>query len=660
LYIRIDNIMNISTLSQQLNIPERQLRIKMSELGFGLRPRQRKIDNSVAKKLIELITAEQQPKTEVKQVAREPIKIEIPATIRVKELGALLRVPVADAIKALLKNGVMATINEEIDHDTAAIIATEFGFEVGALAEEETPEIGIEYIAKVLADEKEHMKPRPPIISVMGHVDHGKTTLLDFIRKTNVAQQEKGAITQHIGAYQVEYKGPGAAHGKRMTFLDTPGHEAFAAMRARGANVTDLIVLVVAADEGIQPQTLEVINRAKLTGTPLVVALNKVDKPETNLERIKKELGDAGVVLEEWGGTVPAVPISARTGEGVDTLLETILLASDLEELRANPNGEALGTVIEAHLSRNLGPVATVIVQNGTLRTADPVVAGKAYGRIRSMEDAGGKRFKDALPSMPVRISGLSAVPAVGDILRRVPSIEEARSAALKFLRRERARHVQTAAFEIAPGTTNILLILRADVQGSLEALREAIDKLAGKVSGVGLQVLDAAVGEITDGDVLRAENAGATIIGFHTGPTAQASRLAATRGVRIDLYDIIYEAIEDLTAAIIKIAGPQIVQIVLGKAQVLAVFRVTKEDTVLGGRVSEGMVREDAKVAVHRNGSTIAEGEVLELQQNRIRVKEITHDNEFGLRIASPAKIAVGDTLVFYREEIKEKTLAA
>ena len=464
--------MDIGTISQQLNLKEKELRQKVAEAGIRLSPRSRKIENDLARQIIEALRPKHRAEPPKPRV---PVQVKLPPFIKVKDYVDLLHMSVSDVIKTLLKNGVMANINEEIDYETAAIVAEELGFIPEEEKSETSAELGQGSLQDMLRKEiEEHLKPRPPIVAVMGHVDHGKTSLLDFIRKTSVATGEAGLITQHIGAYQVK------KNGKLITLLDTPGHEAFSEMRSRGANVTDLIVLVVAADDGVKPQTIEVINRAKFTNTPIIVAINKVDKEAANVVRVKQELAEHGVLTEDWGGKTVAVPISARTGQGVDDLLEMILLTADVENFRANPAGTALGTVIESHVSKGKGAVATVIVQNGTLHIGDIVVAGAAYGRIRDMENDKGHKIKAAEPSTPLQISGLSAAPQVGDILRGIETLDAAKEIAFGLQRKERLRRISHSQQHLRGDAENksLNLIIKTDVLGSLEAIKQSLDKL--------------------------------------------------------------------------------------------------------------------------------------------------------------------------------------
>lgn len=640
--------MDISTLSQQLNMSVRELRARIKEAGFRVSPRARKVDNSLAKEIIQKLSGKMIAQ---KAPPPKPTKIQIPPLITVKDFSKLLNEPVSVVIKKLLQNGVMATINEEIDFDTAAIIASEFGIE----SEAETSPIhvfrlGFGYVQELLEKEdSSKLQLRPPIVAVMGHVDHGKTTLLDTIRKTNVVASEAGAITQHIGAYQVEHQ------GKLITFLDTPGHEAFAAMRARGANVTDIIVLVIAVDDGVKPQTVEVIHRAKLTKTPLVVALNKIDKPEANLDRVKRELMNFGVTVEDWGGTVPAVPISAKTGMGIDKLLEIILLTGELEELKANPEGQTVGTVIESHLSRGQGCMATVLVQNGTLKIGDFVNAGTTFGKVRTMQDASGKRLKLATPSTPVQVSGLSSIPGAGDILKVTRSLEEAREQAIVLQKFERAKRLRSRpVIKTDPNKKELKLIIRADVQGSLEAITDALSKLGDEE--VKLTIVDAAIGDINESDVQLAENTDSIIIGFHTRVTVGAAKLAKQKNITIDQYDIIYELLEDLTSALLAMIPTEVVKTMIGRVKIKAIFRTEPQMMIVGGEVIEGEIVEKKKFNIIRDKQFVGEGKVEELQHNKVEVSEVGIGKEFGLKAQIGQSIEIGDILEVYDETVKKK----
>jgi translation initiation factor IF-2 len=641
--------MDISTLSKQLNMSAQQLRAKMNAAGFRISPRANKIDNYLAKQVLQTlggkVLQEQKPTT--------PIDVSLPKVTSVKELASTLGLDVATVIKKLIQNGVMATINEEIDYDTAAIIATDLGYNVSEVPEVGT-RLGIGYVAEVLVEELKQQpdafKTRPPLVAVMGHVDHGKTTLLDTIRKEKVVDTESGGITQHIGAYQVKRK------DSLITFLDTPGHEAFSAMRARGANVTDIIVLTVAADDGVKPQTIEVINRAKLTHTPLIVAINKIDKPDANIERVKKELADFGVLIEEWGGNVPVAKISAMTGQGVDELLDLILLQAEVLDLKANPTGQILGTVIESHLSKTLGSVATILIQNGTLNITDIVAVGRAAGKIRSMTDDTGKNVKSAGPSAAVQITGLSDVPSAGDVLKTYPDVESAKSAALNVAKSERAKRIMSHASIDLGETKDLNLIIKVDVAGSLEAITGALDKL--KNDEIKINIIAQDVGEINENDILRAEAGKAIVIGFHTRLNSQAAKLAQTKKIPVQLYDIIYELVEDITQRVLSMMTPEIVRAEIGRAKILAIFRNEKEKQIVGGTVIEGKIKETATVEIKRGDDVLGSAQVLEMQQNKIKAKEVLQGFEFGVNLKTSTKIHDGDLLIFFEETVKKKTI--
>src|SRR5258708_5983028 len=640
--------MDISTLSKQLNMSAQQLRFKIREAGFFVSPRANKIDNLLAKQILNALTQNKVPEA----VPGKLKDITLPKVLSVKELAAKLGLDVTVVIKKLIMSGVMATINEEIDYDTAAIVATNLGFNVSE-TQKSTTKLGLGYVTEAIkkeADEKpEEFIIRSPIVAVMGHVDHGKTTLLDTIRSTKIVDTESGRITQHIGAYQAN------RNGKAITFLDTPGHEAFAAMRARGANVTDIIVLVVAADDGVKPQTIEVINRAKLTATPMIVAINKVDKPDSNIERVKKELSDYGVLIEEWGGNVPVAKISALNGEGVDELMDLILLQAEVLDLKANPKGATLATVIESHVSRTLGSVATVVVQNGTLNLSDIVAVGRAYGKVRSMMDARGVKMKLAGPSTPVQITGLSDVPSAGDILKTYTTLDEAKVYAANIIKSERAKKI-AGSRQLKFAGKDLNLIIKVDVLGSLEAINDALNKL--KNTEVKITILEEGVGEINENDVLRAAAAGATIIGFHTRLSVQAAKLAQSKKVTVQIYDIIYELIEDLTRQVVDMLTPEVLRTDLGTAKILAIFRTEKNRMIVGGTVAEGKIRDNAQFEIKRGDSIVGKGQVEELQQNKIKAKEVLRGSEFGMSVKTSDKIENGDILVMFEEIVKKKSL--
>jgi translation initiation factor IF-2 len=644
--------MDLSSLSKQLNLNEKELRQKVYDAGIRLSPRARKVDNYLARQIMDAL----KPKPKIDPNAPKIIrKVSLPAFIKVKDYVDLLGMSIQDVIKTLLKNGVMANINEEIDYDTAAIVATELGFDVSEEQSQSNAEMGASSLQDTLKKEDEgNLKHRPPIVAIMGHVDHGKTSLIDFIRKTNVVGGEAGAITQHIGAYQVK------KNGKHITILDTPGHEAFSEMRSRGANVTDLIILVVAADDGVKPQTIEVINRAKFTNTPLIVAINKVDKEGANIMRVKQELAEHGVLTEDFGGKIIAVSISAKTGQGIDELLEMILLTADVENFRANPSGQTLGTVIESHLSQGKGPVATVIIQNGCLKVGDIVTIGGTFGRVRALEDELGKKLKEALPSTPAQISGISDVPQTGDILTTRETLDEAKAIAFQIQRKERVRKInQNQRIKGDSESKTLNLIIKSDVLGSLEAIKQSIDKL--KNDEVSINIISEGAGEITENDVTLASASKSTIIGFSTKANIKAMNLAKQQKVVIDLYDIIYELIEDVTTAVIKMLSPELIKTSFGRAKILKVFMTDKGSMIIGGKVEEGMIKKAGEIAVLRknaegNQEEIGRGEILELQQSKVMAKEVVAGNEFGMKVKTHVKILEGDVIESFEEKLKAK----
>ncbi len=646
--------MNLSSLSSQLNISIQELRQKASAKGFVISPRANKIDNHLAKQILTSLNETEKP---VEKIPKEPKKVALPAYIKVRDFAALLELPVVDVIKVLIKNGVMATINEEVDFETATIIAQDLGFEVESEQSAEVEQYGLAFLQNTLSEEKkENLVKRPPIVAVMGHVDHGKTTLLDAIRQTDVVAGESGGITQHIGAYRVK------KNDQSITFLDTPGHEAFVEMRARGANVTDLIVLVVAADDSVRPQTIEVINRAKFTNTPLIVAINKIDKENANIMKVKQELAENGILTEEWGGKTIAVEVSAKKNTGIDQLLEMILLQAEVEDFKANPNGKVLGTVIESHTLLGKGSVATIIVQNGTLKVGDIIVAGAAHGRIKTLEDEHGKKLKAATPSMPVQISGFSELPEVGDILQTTETLEEAREIALQVQKKNRSHRLANRPTLQGDSENKTLnLILKADVAGSLEAIKQSFDKL--KNDEVTINILSEGVGEVNETDILQAETSKATVVAFRVKTNPKAINLAKQKKVAIDSYEVIYELLEDVTSAVIKMFTPEMEKVSFGRGTILGIFRTEKGQMIIGGKVNEGEIRKSKPIAIIRkdnegNEYEAGRGEILDLQQNKVATKEVGKGNEFGMKVKSQTKIQEGDTIESFEESLKLKTL--
>jgi len=581
-----------------------------------------------------------------------PKHIVIPESLTVQELASRMSRKASEVIKELMKLGVMATINQEIDSDTATIVANEMGVTVEVRVEKP-----LTVIEDVEDDEKD-LKPRPPVVTVMGHVDHGKTSLLDAIRSTNVTATEAGGITQHIGAYQVEIK------NQKITFLDTPGHEAFTAMRARGAQVTDIAVLVVAADDGVMPQTVEAINHAKAANVPIIVAINKIDKPEANPERVKQELTEYGLVVEEWGGDTIAVPVSAKTKANIDTLLEMILLVAEMRELKANPNRKAVGTVIEAKLDKGKGPVATVLVAKGTLNVGDVMIAGQSFGRIRAMVDYKGRRVKKAGPSMPVEVQGLSAVPSAGETFNVVDDEKLARSIADARADEKKAEEIKQKSKisleelfnKIKEGEVKELnIIIKADVQGSVEAIKQSLEKLS--TPEVRVNIIHGGVGAISESDVMLAAASNAIIIGFNVRHDSNTKATAELQGVSIRLYRVIYDAIDDIKAAMEGLLEPDYREVILGKAEVRQIFKVPKVGTVAGCYVTEGKVTRSSKIRVVRDGKTIFEDEIASLKRFKDDVKEVVENYECGIGLKNFHDIKEGDVFeAFILEEVKRE----
>ncbi len=587
---------------------------------------------------------------------RERGAIELPGTITVKELAELLGVNPADIIRELIKSGIFATINQLIDRDTASLVAGELGYEV---AETEAAGAGgadadsdgqvAEATKEVLYEEDDPslLQPRAPIVTVMGHVDHGKTSLLDAIRTTEVAAGERGGITQHIGASEVTHD------GKRVVFLDTPGHEAFTAMRARGARVTDIAVVVVAADDGVMPQTLEAISHAKAAKVPIIIALNKIDKPDSNPDRVKTELTEAGIVVEEYGGDVPLVPVSAKTRIGLDELIEMILLVADLQELKANPKRDAIGTIVEAQLDKGRGPVATAIVQTGTLKVGDIIVVGETFGRVRALENEEGKRVTKAGPSTPVVILGLSDVPEAGDILRVVDDEKAARTmvetrkaaAAAKGGEGSGRATLEDLYSQIQAGQAKELrIILKADVSGSLGAITHALEQL--DQDEIRLNVLLEGAGDITDNDIMLAAASDAIVIGFNTRITETARRAAESEGVDVRLYDIIYKLTDDVEAALKGLLEPEIVEVVEGRAEVRQVIRVGKNTVIAGSFVTDGRMVRGGNARIWRSSKVIATDRIESLRRFRDDVREVATNYECGIGLANFHDILEGDVI--------------
>ncbi|MFI5225223.1 MAG: translation initiation factor IF-2 [Candidatus Limnocylindrales bacterium] len=601
---------------------------------------------------------------------RERGAIELPPTITVKELAELLSVNPADVIRELIKSGIFATINQLIDRDTASLVAGELGYEIaeasavaaGAVADAEGEEPADAATKEVLFEEDDPslLQPRAPIVTVMGHVDHGKTSLLDAIRTTEVAAGERGGITQHIGASEV------VSGDRRVVFLDTPGHEAFTAMRARGARVTDIAVVVVAADDGVMPQTLEAIHHARAAKVPIIIALNKIDKPDANPDRVKTELSEADVIVEEYGGDTPLVPVSAKTRVGLTELLEMILLVADLQELTANPKRPAIGTIVEAELDKGRGPVATAIVQTGTLRVGDVIVVGETFGKVRALENDAGTRLTKAGPSSAVVVLGLAEVPQAGDILRVVAD-EKAARAMVETRRAEASARggegsgratLEDLYRQIQAGQAKELrIILKADVSGSLGAITHALEQIGSEE--VRINVLHAAAGDITDNDIMLATASDAIVVGFSTKITETARRAAEAEGVDVRIYDIIYKLTDDIDAALKGLLEPEIVEVIEGRAEVRQVIRVGKNTVIAGSYVTDGrMVRGGARI--WRGGRVVATDRIESLRRFRDDVREVATGFECGIGLASYHDIVEGDIIECFTSQTVSRAVSA
>lgn len=667
-------------LAKQLNITSKALIQQLEDLGIDIKNHMSTLDSEQANLVTDLLTEEdtekkekeektikKDKKPEKKQIKKENKKsinnvqeshIEddykemlLPSSIRVGELADNLSTSATEIIKKLMSLGKMVTINQEIDFDTASLIAEEYGY---IATKEKEKSIEEELIVEE-EDRPEDLVKRPPVITVMGHVDHGKTSLLDAIRETKVTAKEAGGITQHIGAYTVQ------VHGEKITFLDTPGHEAFTSMRLRGASITDIAILVVAADDGVMPQTVEAINHAKAADVPIIVAINKIDKSTAAPDRVKQELTEYGLIAEEWGGDTICVPVSALTGEGIDNLLEMILLVSEMLELKANPKKRARGSIIEAELNKGRGTVATLLVETGTIRVGDSIVAGTAYGKVRAMVDDKGKRVKKAGPSMPVEIIGLSEVPSAGDTLYVLKDDKLARTIAEKNKEAFREQNlVKTHRLslddlfsKIQEGEIKeINIIIKADVQGSIEALKQSLEKLSNEE--VRINTIHTGVGGISESDVMLATASNAIIIGFNVRPDNNAITIAEKEDVDIRLYRVIYNAIEDMEDAMKGMLEPEYKEVVVGKAEIRQTFKVPNIGTIGGSYVIEGKINRNNQVRIVRDGIVVHEGTISSLKRFKDDAREVLSGFECGIGIERYNDLKEGDIIeAFTMEEI-------
>lgn len=586
-------------------------------------------------------------------------KIKIPSLVTVKKFAELLDVGISDVIKELMKNKILATINDEIDYDTAAVIASDLGFETEEdLEATGTGAMTLEQLDEILKKEKgsgKNLRHRAPVVTILGHVDHGKTTLLDAIRKTSVVEKESGGITQHISAYQVKKK------GELITFVDTPGHEAFSAMRERGVSMADIAILVVAADDGVRPQTEEVIQYLKEKKIPMVVAINKIDKQNANIQRVKQELADREIVIEDWGGDVVAAEVSAKNNIGIDELLDMILLVAEVEDLKSDNKRLPLGVVIESHLDPKKGNMATVLVRTGTLKEGQDILAGSVAGRVRRLEDFKSRQIKEAGPSMPATVIGLHQSPNVNDVLQGVADLKSAKmsqketqSSEFGGVKRFDAQQLGKSIEDQNVKKLNI--VLKTDVQGSLEAIGQILGAI--KSDEVAINYIHQGVGDITESDVKLGQTSGAVVFGFNIHPTTVAKRLAEMSKVEVKSYKIIYELVEDIKKRLETMLGEEIVRTDIGKLKVLAVFMTGKKDMIVGGSVSSGKMKNGEFVEVVRDEKVLGRGKLNNLQQNKINVDEVTQGKECGITFDGETKIKEGDTLVCFHEEVVKKIL--
>lgn len=685
-------------LAKKVGMTEDQLRTRSAVLGFDIDPKAKTVASDLAQLLEEEfskalhdtaeaydeIVSEQLQKEIIKKQRKQtagkpaatktpkssavpsvPVKkkevIELPDVISVKEFAEKLGVSPVVVIGELMKNGILANINQQVDYETAHILAEDLGLKTKRRhSAGESEDILRGDLEKLLhEDDSSLLQPRPPVVTVMGHVDHGKTQLLDTIRQANVVATEAGGITQHIGAYQVTHK------GQKITFLDTPGHEAFTAMRARGARVTDIAILVVAADEGVKPQTIEAIHHAKEAEVPVLVALNKIDKANANPDKVKSELSEHGLISEEWGGDIPMVPVSALKKTGIDQLLETILVMAELQNLKGNPHRPAVGTVIEAHLDPSLGPVATLLINTGTLRVMDPIVVGGTSGRVKLMQDDKGDRLKTLGPSDVAQIAGLQKTPQAGDLLQVASTEREARDKSEEISALIQEGKLQSLGMglseiveQIKEGQLKtVKVVLKADTKGSLEAINESIAKEL-KSSDVAVKIIHSGVGNVTESDVMMAAASRGMVIGFHTEVPGQVARLSERMRTEVAVYKIIYELLNDLKKLLSGLLEPEIIVVELGSAQVLKIFYTGKDEMVVGCKIKEGKVQAKVKARVMRGGEALGEGEVMSLKVVNENVKEVKKGDECGIRFKGKLRLQEKDVLEFYKRETRHRTL--
>jgi len=657
--------MNVTELARKLKINPAKLREIMPQLGFDIGEKAIKVDTKMAQAILEKLSNTKIRKEyldeevvsdfkKMKKVGEEKEKgdiiIEIPERIAVKELAKRMDMPVTNLILELMKNGVMASLNQEIDFETASIITEDLGFQIKKSDEEINGVKDVDY-EKVLEIDKAKAIVRPPVVVVMGHVDHGKTKLLDAIRKTNIVDEESGGITQHIGAYQVE------KDGRWLTFIDTPGHEAFSAMRSRGAKVADVAILIVAADDGVQPQTIEAIAHIKQAGLPFIVAINKIDKEDANVDKVKGDLAKIDLVPEDYGGKTICVPISAKQNLHIDKLLETLFLVVDMEEenIIANPEQSAVGTIIESHIDKGEGPIAAVLIQNGSLRINDLVKIGKVTGKIRAMRSWKGEAVKVATPSMPVKILGLNSAPQVGEILKVVANKKEFRK--LGKISKVSQFHKKSIASKNNDNNEEdeklqIKIILKTDVLGTTEAINESLEKI--NQDKVVISIVKQAMGNITEKDIENASGLEAYLIGFKVKMTNEAKKSASIKEVDVQLFDVIYDLIDFVKEEIKKIAGVERTAKKVGKFKILKIFRNGKKWQIAGGEILEGKVILNAKANILRNNEEIGEVDITEIESGKVQVKEVVSGQQAGIKVEGDTEVKEGDILEVYIIEEK------
>ena len=667
--------MNVTDLARQLRIHPKKLLEVLPEFGFDIGAKAVKVDDRVAERIkkewrrIKFVLEERERKEKEKEKELEKalrqqtgVEVIVPPVLSVREFADRLKMPINKLMLELMKNGILASQNENIDHDTAVIVAQELGFKVvdGEKSAQSTPDTHVEGLEEALKENAD--TPRPPVIVVMGHVDHGKTKLLDTIRSANVMGQEAGGITQHIGAYQVIWTNPKNKEKTPLTFIDTPGHEAFTVMRSRGAKVADIAILVVAADDGVKPQTVEAINIIKAAKLPLVVAINKIDKEGSDPQRVRTDLSKHGIIADDWGGDVPVVEISAKQNLNIDKLLDTLLLVAEMnaKAIMADPARFAAGTVIEAHVDKGQGPVATILVQTGTLNLNDPlVVNGEIYGKVRAMKNYRGENLTSAPPSCPIRILGFKVAPRVGDVLD-VDKKDGAGEVNLRAKRTAQSGAEQRPSSNREEGDDNVHhslnVVVKADVLGSLEAIIASLEKL--KNEEVAVKVVGKGLGNINADDVSLAQSTGAVIYGFSVHPSPVSQEMIGSSGVEFIHYRVIYDLLDNVKERLEKLLNPEVVITELGNFKVVAIFRTDKNFMILGGRVEMGKLKKNCQVRVKRDGQIVGKGKLTKLQASKQEMNEIPEGSECGVQYEGKLRPEVGDVLEAFIEEKKDKKL--